>query len=63
MTKVHKIDLSTINAGNPLATAIDKKYTDFPDLAGFPLVSTYKTTAANSTGQSTEYLVLIFQKL
>jgi|GEM_PF-4961482 len=61
-TKVHKIDLSTIDGRNLLAAAIDKKYADSPDLDGFPLVSTFVTTAANSTGQRTEYLVLIFQK-
>ena len=62
MTKVHKIDLSTISDQNPLAMAIDKKYIDFPDLAGFFLASTYITQGKDSQGNARDYLVLIFQK-
>ena len=61
-TKVHKIDLSTITNNNRLAAAIDKKYTDFPDLAGFPLVATYLTQGSDPQGTTHDYLVLIFQK-
>lgn len=58
MTKVHKIDLSTIDSEHPLAAAIDQKYADHPDLAGFPLVATFVLTEGDD-----DFLVLIFQKL
>jgi hypothetical protein len=57
MTKIHSIDLLTID-GSKLAAEIDKKYADNPDLAGFPLVATFMLTQDN-----TETLVLVFQKL
>ncbi len=57
MTKIHSIDLSSID-GSELAAAIDQKYKDNPDLAGFPLVATFVLTQDN-----TETLVLVFQKL
>lgn len=63
MTKVHKINLSAIDDKNPLAAAIDQKYKDDASLAGFPLVSTFVTSGDDGSGNTTDYLVLIFQKL
>jgi len=48
---------------SPLANAIDKKYTDYPDLVGYDLAATYVMEGKDAQGNLHDYPVLIFQKL